>query len=362
MDPIVLLCVLGMNIMSLVTLRAASDSFKLGTWYFRTQLIVTAGSLVVMGIIMLLDYDAWFRQLRWVLDAVSIALILIVKRFGTGSSGNYNWIQIPGTTFSVQPTEFVKILFIISFALHIDAVRDKINHPLSVLGLAMHGGLICGMVLWQGDTGMALVYIGIFGIMLFGAGLSFWYFGGAAGAGLLAAPKVWNHLSEVQQNRILFGFNPDLDPLDKGLQAIASRNCIIAGGFRGAGINGGTKYFRLPAGQSDFIYAIVAEKFGFFGTFLYLSLIVILIIRILWIARSTRKNYASYICIGIAGMFLIQAVENIGMCLALIPVVGVTCPFLSYGPSSLLSAYICIGIVESICTHRQKYYFEREEA
>ena len=359
MDPIVLLCAIGMNIMSLVTLYAASDKF--GTWYFRTQFGVSVICLVMTGIIMLLDYDAWFRKFKFVFFFLTIALIVVVKIWGKGELGNNNWIQIPYTDFSIQPTEFTKITFMITFALHLDAVRDKINHPLSVLGLVAHGGLICGMVLWQGDTGMALVYIGIFGIMLFGAGLSLWYFGGAGAVALLAAPQIWNHLSTIQKNRILFGFNPDLDPQDSGWHAIASRECIIAGGFRGAGFNGGTKYFGLFSGQSDFIYSVVAEKFGFFGTFLYLALIVILILRILWIARNTRKNYASYICIGIAGMLLVQAAENIGMCLAVLPVIGITCPFLSYGPSSMISMYICIGIIESICTHRQKYYFEREE-
>lgn len=360
MDPIVLLCAFGMTAMSLVTLHAAADKF--GMWYFRTQLLVFAVCVVMVAVLMLMDYDSWFRKLKFVLLAVTIGLIVYVKFFGTGSYGNENWIQIPGTDFSVQPTEFTKITFIITFSLHLDAVRDRINHPLAALSLVAHGGLICGLVFWQGDDGMALVYVGIFAIMLFGAGLSLWYFGGAAVGAVLVAPRLWNRLSTKQQNRVLYGFNPDMDPLGAGWQAISSRNCIIAGGFRGAGMNGGTKYLSLSQGQSDFIYAVVAEKFGFFGTFLYLALIVILILRILAIARNTRKNYASYICIGIAGMLLVQAAENIGMCLALLPVVGITCPFLSYGPSSMLSLYICVGIVESICTHRQKYYFEREDA
>ena len=93
---------------------------------------------------------------------------------------------------------------------------------------------------------------------------------------------------------------------------------------------------------------------------LYIILITVLIIRILWIAKNTRKKYASLLCVGIAGMFIAQTVENIGMCLALLPVVGITLPFLSYGASSMLSAYICIGIVQSICAHSGKYYFDRE--
>ena len=360
-DPVVLLCVFAMNAMSIVVLKSQTDAYAegVGDWYVRVQLLASAAGIVAMLVMTFLDYDALFKKLRWFLIPLSIAMVIAVKIFGSGHMGNENWISIGN--ISIQPAEFVKILMIISFAMHLDRVKDKLNHPLSVLQLAVHAGLYVGLILWQGDDGMALVYIGILTVMIFGAGLSHWYFAGALGAGVLVFPWLWNRLTVRQQNRVLFGFNPDLDPLDAGMQAIASRECIIAGGFRGAGFSGGTKYFSLfKAGYSDFIFAVLAEKFGFLGTFLYLALLVTLVLRILWIARSTRKNYASYICIGIAGMILVQATENVGMCLAMLPVVGITCPFLSYGPSSLLSMYICIGIVESVCTHSKKYYFERE--
>ncbi len=363
-DPIVLLCVIGMNIMSIVTLLSEVDAFAegVGMWYVRMQTIVSVAGLLIVLVFAFVDYDALFQKTKYLLIPLAIILILVVKKYGKGMYGNDNWITIPGTTISVQPTEFVKLLMIVSFAMHLDHVKEKLNAPLSVLGLAIHVGLFVGMIVWQGDTGMALVYIGILAIMLFGAGISYWYIVGAGAAAVLGFPILWNRgLNDVQRKRILYGFNPDLDPTDGGWQAIASRSSIIAGGFRGAGFNGGTKYYTLKfAAQSDFIFAVLAEKFGFLGTFLYLSLAVLLVLRIFWIARGTRKNYASYICIGVAGMILVQAAENIGMCLAILPVVGITCPFLSYGPSSLLSMYLAIAMVESICTHQQKYYFERE--
>lgn len=357
-DPVVLFCVIGMNIMSIITLASIAD-YK-GTWYPKMQTIVSLVSFAVMLVITFIDYDALFTKVGFWFIGISVAMILIVKIFGSGSLGNENWITIPGTSISVQPTEFVKITFIIPFALHLSKVRDKINKPLTVLGLAAHAGFIIGLLLWQGDLGMTLVYLAIAAIMLFGAGLSLWYFAGVIAAGLVASPFIWSILSENQQNRILFGFNPDLDPLGKGWDGIHSRNCIISGGFRGAGFSGGTKYKSIYAIQSDFCFSALAEKFGFLGTLLYLILITVLIIRILWIAKNTRKKYASYLCVGIAGMLIAQTTENIGMCLALLPVVGITLPFMSYGTSSLLSLYICIGIVQSICAHNGKYYFDRE--
>ena len=363
-DPVVLLCVIGMNVMSIVTLLSEVDAFAegVGMWYVRMQAIVSVAGLVTVLVFAFIDYDALFQKMKYVLIPLSIIIILFVKRFGSGRYGNDNWITIPVINVSIQPTEFVKLLMIVSFAMHLDRVKEKLNAPLSVLTLAIHAGLYVGLIVWQGDTGMALVYIGILAVMLFGAGISYWYIAGAGAAAVLGFPILWtNYLSNIQRKRILYGFNPDLDPMDGGWQAIASRSSIIAGGFRGAGFSGGTKYYTLSwAAQSDFIFAVLAEKFGFVGTFLYLALVVTLILRIFWIARGTRKNYASYICIGVAGMILVQAAENIGMCLAILPVVGITCPFLSYGPSSLFSMYLAIAMVESICTHQQKYYFERE--
>lgn len=358
-DPVVLFCVFGMNLMSIITLAAASDAY--GTWYVKVQSFMSVVSIIIMLGIAFVDYEAVVQKLKYVFFAVSVVLIIWVKFFGTGTNGNENWIEIPRTNFSIQPTEFVKITFIITFALHLAHLKDKINHPLSIIQLALHAGLIIGLVLWQGDLGMALVYMGIMVFMVFASGVSLWYFAGVIGAALIASPFLWDMLSVNQQNRILFGFNPDLDPQGTGWDAIRSRNSIIAGGFRGAGFSGGSNYKTFFAGQSDFIYSVLAEKFGFIGTFLYLILMVVLILRILWIAKNTRKTYASYICIGIAGMLIVQSAENIGMCLAMLPVVGITLPFMSYGPSSLLSSYICIGVLQSICTHNKKYYFEREQ-
>lgn len=360
-DPVILLCVLGMNIMSVITLTAASDAY--GTWYVRTQILASAVGIAMMFVLTFIDYDTVCQKLKYVFFAASILLILWVKFFGTGSYGNANWIvlPIPGLELSIQPTEFVKITFMITFALHLARLKGKINHPWSIVQLALHAGLIIGMVLWQGDLGMALVYMGIMVFMVFASGVSLWYFAGVIGAAVMASPLIWKLLSTNQQNRILFGFNPDLDPQGVGWDAIRSRNAIISGGFRGAGFDGGTQYKTFFAGQSDFIYSVLAEKFGFIGTFLYILLMVILVLRILWIAGRTRKNYASYICVGIAGMLIVQSAENIGMCLAMLPVIGITLPFMSYGASSMLSMYLCIGIVQSICAHNKKYYFEREK-
>ena len=197
---------------------------------------------------------------------------------------------MPFFNLSWQPSEFVKITFMVCFALHLAYLKDKINKPSSVLQLALHAGLIIGLVAIS-DFGMALVYVVIAAFMIFASGMSLWYFLGAGAAVVMASPFLWQHLSEKQQRRILVGFNPGFfTRSDKGLQQIRSRTCIIAGGFRGAGFSGGSKYYSLPEGQSDCLFAVLAEKFGFIGTFLYIVLIITLVLRILWIAKGTRKK------------------------------------------------------------------------
>ncbi len=359
-DPVILLCALGMSGLSILTLVATADAY--GTYYYKMQTAATLVGVVAMMVMTFIDYDALISRMKVVFFAVTVGMLIFVGVFGTGSYGNNNWISIDlgFIDLSFQPSELVKITYIIVYALHLDKVKDRINHPLTVLGLGAHALLILGLVMLTKDLGTTLVYATITLVMIFASGISLWYYVGGGAAVVAASPVLWKFLSERQQMRILVGFNPDIDPLDVGWQAIASRNCLISGGFRGAGFSGGTKYHALFAGQSDFLFAAFAEKFGFIGAFLYIVLVTTMILRVLWIAKGTRKNYATYICIGIAGMLLAQSAENIGMCLAMLPVVGITLPFFSYGVSSMVSMYLCIGVVQSICAHNRKYYFERE--
>ncbi len=360
LDVVMLLCAVALSILSVVTLAASSDAYKSGMAYARNQVFALGLGLICVGIISMIDYDMLIERLEYLFFGVSVALLVIVILFGQGEMGNDNWISIPIINMNIQPTEFVKITFIITFSRHLDRLKHKINHPLSVLQILIHGGLIAGMVVISGDDGMALVYLAIMAVMVFCAGISMWYIAGAAALVIIIFPILWEYMEEYQRQRILVGFNPDLDPSDKGYQSIRSRDCIISGGFRGAGFSGGTKYYSLPAAQSDCLFSVLAEKFGFIGTFTYIALITIMIWRIILLAKNCRKTYASFICMGMVGMFLAQTLENIGMCLAIMPVVGITLPFFSYGGSSMLSMYMCMGVLQSICSHNHKYYFERE--
>ena len=137
------------------------------------------------------------------------------------------------------------------------------------------------------------------------------------------------------------------------------------GGFLGMGYGSGTLTHAaaksvFPARETDMILGVMGEEFGFIGIIIYIVLITVVIVRILRIGSTSRHEYGTYICAGIATIFIFQTIENIGMCLGTLPVIGLTLPFISYGGSSMLSLYLCIGVVMSVRTHRQKYYFERD--
>lgn len=358
LDYIVLAAALALTVMSLVTLAGAAND--IGVKYFYIQLVAAVLGFAMMTVISTVDYEEVADRFSKILFGVSVALLALTLVIGTGD-GNRSWIRFSWLPIGIQPSEFIKVLYIITFSKHISLVRDKINHPLSLLKLGVHAGVIIGLIMLQGDLGSALVYIVMTAAMLFCAGLSFWYFLAAAGALVVLAPFLWEHLAAYQQERIIAGFHPESDPSGKGFQALMSRNAIAAGGFFGTGFSGGTEYQKVPFVHTDFIFAITGEKFGFFGALFVILMLCVLVIRSLVLAQKMRGSYASTMCVGVAAVLIAQSAENIGMCLARLPVVGITLPFMSYGGSSMVASYCLIGIIQSINAHRGKYFFERQK-
>lgn len=359
LDYIILFAAVALTSVSLLTLAGAANDY--GVRYFYVQLMAACLGLVAMTIISTIDYEEVADKLSIPLFGISVFLLVLTLVIGDGDTGNKSWINIPGLPISMQPSEFVKVMYIITFSKHLHMLKDKINHPLTLVKLGVHACVIIGLVLLQGDLGSALVFMFMTVAMLFCAGLSLWYFLGAGAAIVAAAPFLWNLLKPYQQNRIIAGFWPETDPDGSGYQALFSKNAISAGGFWGTGFSGGTEYQSVPKAHTDFIYAITCEKFGFFGAMIVILLLCVLVIRALILAHKMQGGYASYMCVGVASVILAQSAENIGMCLAKLPVVGITLPFMSYGGSSMLASFCLIGVIQSINAHRGKYFFERQK-
>lgn len=351
-DPIIMLCVLSLTAMSLLTVIGGAEEF--GKRRLIMQLAMNAAGLIATFIIARLDYRDVAEKLGipiYIFSVLFLALVF-VPGLGLSEGTNNSWVNIPVINIGIQPSEFVKASFILTFATHLHRVRDRINHPKTLVGLGLHALLLIGMILLSGDLGVALVYMAITLIMLFCAGLSLWYFLGLIALLVIAFPMLWPHLNTYQQNRILFGFQPEKEPVNIGRHALEGRDAIIRGGLTGEGMFGGTVYKKLYAADTDFIFSTYCEKFGFIGALLFLLVILIFVLRLVHLARVCRRDLGAYVCVGIAAMLVVQTVENIGMCLGMLPVVGITLPFMSCGGSSTLAIYITLGMAHSIYHHR----------
>ena len=336
------------------------------------QLFGAVIGFVGMIVLSLVDYDVLLKKL-WIpifiigLGLLTLPLLTSIPAMLRGNFGsNKNWITLPIINVDFQPSEFVKLTFIMSFGYLLGKLKDDTNKLKSVLYILLFSGATIAFVLLEKDLGAAIVFIVIFISMWFVAKMSLWYLAGGLATFAIAAPLLWGLLEDYQKKRILVGFDPWSDPTDKGYQVIQTIKAMQNGGFFGMGYGKGTLTHAaaksvFPARETDMILGVMGEEFGFLGIIIYILIISLVIFRILRIARSARHEYGSYICVGIAAVFIFQTIENIGMCLGTLPVIGLTLPFISYGGSSMVSLYLCIGVVMSVRTHKQKYYFERDQ-
>ena len=352
LDPVLLVCTSVLSLMGLLTLIGGVDAF--GWRSVVMQLGATLVGFAVMVLLANLDYRVLCERLWPLFYGASVLLLVLLLFMGEEAGTNKSWLYFDFLPFGIQPSEFIKTALVMTFAYHLTRVKQSINRPLTVLGLAAHAGSIIALILLTGDLGVAVVFAGFVLLMLFCAGLSLWYFAGLAV--LLAAlfPILWDQLATYQQQRILVGFRPELDPLGYGYQPLLSRDAMMAGGFFGRGLGGGEIYAVLPYSHTDFIYSSLCEKMGFVGGFIVLLALFVLILRMMRMAARCERDTGAYLCIGLAGCLIVQVIENIGMCFAVLPVVGITLPLVSYGGSSVLATYIMVGMVHSVNAHRNR--------
>ena len=219
LDYIALFAVFALTTMSLLTLAGAAGDY--GVKYFYVQFGAAILGLVAMTVISTIDYEDIADKFSPILFVVSVFLLVLTLVIGTGD-GNRSWIRFSWLPIGLQPSEFIKVLYIITFSKHIRMHKGEINHPKTLLKLGLHAGTIIGLILLQGDLGSALVYMVMTVAMLYCAGLSLWYLIGGTSVVALAAPFLWSHLKTYQQQRILVGFSPEIDPGGKGFQALMS--------------------------------------------------------------------------------------------------------------------------------------------
>ena len=317
------------------------------------QLAATAVGMVVMLILSAVDYGV-YRYFWGVIGIVCIGLLALTLIIGQGRStaDDAAWIRLG--KISLQPSEMVKLGFSITFACHCAAMKEKVSSLVSVILLCVHGLIPIGLVALQDDLGSAVIFLLIFMTMMFAAGIKLRYF---AIAGLLltaAVPLAWNYLlSDFHRQRILIAFTPEADPLGIGYQQYYGRMAIGSGQLTGLGLYHGTQTQSgfISEAQNDYIFAVAGEELGFLGAGLIILLLTLITVRTLVIAFTAKNTLGRVMCVGIAAMFGCQMIVNLGMCLCLLPVVGVTLPFFSSGGSSIVTCWAAIGLVESVRIH-----------
>lgn len=303
----------------------------------------------------LFDYeqlDLFLKPIAGVCLFLLILVLIIGKSDGWGAQ---SWIRLGPV--GIQPAEIAKIGFIITFSYHLDKVSDRINEPKNVFFLLIHLAVPVALILLQPDAGSAMVFIFTFIVMMFLAGLSFKYIVPALGLGIISLPLIYYFLlSEYQQHRIQVFFNPEMDKLGSGYNVIQSKIAVGSGQFFGKGFLNGTQNQLgfLPTKHTDFIFSVISEEFGFIGAAIVIILLFAIISRCLKTASNSISPFGKYLCIGVAAMLIFHTVENIGMCIGLMPVTGIPLPFFSYGGSSLITNCIAIGLVMSVSYHSLK--------
>ncbi len=350
-DKLLWLLLIIINAYSLVLISSMQRASDYN--YMRTQVIALAIGSVGAIILSCIDYK-YIHRFWWLAVLAGLALIGIVFLFGENVEGTDDTAWISIGSFSLQPSELVKICFIVTFSAHLSLLvkKDKLKSFLHICLLALHAAVPVLLIHFQGDDGSALIFIIMFVVMMFAAGVQLRYFLLSLAAASIAAPFIWTYvMNDDQRNRFLVLL--DLDGNSSSAyawQQYQGKLSIVSGGFTGSGLYNGSRVETgiVPEQANDFIFTVAAEELGFIGCCAILILFVLLLLRIFFKAASARDEFGQYICIGVFSLVFSQAVVNIGMVLGFLPVVGVTLPFFSAGGTSLMCLMLCMGMVQSV--------------
>lgn len=356
-DPLLLLATVGLLICSVITIKGATADDIAGSphYYVNRQMIFAAVGVVLMLVIAQVDISR-FRELTWGLYALLIAIILINIPLGSSANGAELSIHLPGG-FSFQSSEFGKVLLILSLAGFIVGRSRRIGERDTTARVMLLALIPAVFVMAQPDLGSALVYIVVALALLFVAGTPWRHFAGlfaliavAITVALVAAPAVGVEvLKPYQVDRLTSFLSPSDVAGDEGYQQEQSKIAIGAGQKTGRGDDATqTKLNFLPEHHTDFIFAVVGERYGFVGCALVLSLYALLIWRSLRILTIAKNLYGALVAGGVVAMLMFQVFVNVGMNLGIMPITGITLPLLSYGGSSVITTLLALGLLHSI--------------
>ena len=339
------------------------------TRYFNgnRQIIVQTVALLlgicVYIVMSMVDLEVLLKHWKWIVVFNVVFIGLLLTPFGVSdNTGNTAWLKFPFIPFSIGPAEVVKITFTLLLAKQLEWLREEKRDLRSfpaALTVAGHTlGLMGYYFVISGDMGNALVFFFVFLVMAFAAGFALRWFAlllggiGTAIAAILLLDLVPDSM-QYMLDRFIVVFDHSYMPLGAGWQQTRSLLALGSGGLFGQGYLHGTQTqssysTSLPERHTDFIFSVIGEELGMVGCLAVMVLLMAIIARVLLVAKRAQTSFHRYICIGVAAMLIFQTIVNIGMCLFVMPVIGITLPFFSYGGSSIVTLYMAMGVVSGI--------------
>ena len=365
-DMVLLILCLTVSGFGMVCIASATSAEKFGSniRYLAFQLLAIGLGVFIYAVISSIDLDV-MSEYRGVLVAFNITLLLMLIPFGTdNNTGNRSWLDFPLLPINIQPAEICKITYIVIMASVMASHQNRISNPVSVFHMCYHLILLVGLnMALSSDLGVSLIFVFIFVGMAFAGGVSLWWFALAISGIAVSFPILWQFLGEYQQNRILILFDETIDPqgINERYHSMMNLKSLTGGGMTGQGLFGGnrTQGGNLFAQHTDYIFSSMGEELGFVGCVAIMLLELAIIARCIYVGIKCQDYMRRVVCFGAASALMFQVLINIGMCIGVMPVIGLTLPLISYGPSSVVTIFGMLGLVSGAHARPQSLSHER---
>jgi len=328
-----------------------------GRYYMKLQLTWLMLGLITVYVILLFDY-MFLQNIAGILYWFSIFLLLLNDfLLGSTTKGATSWIKFGNR--AIQPSEFAKLALIIMLSKKLDDMEGNINEPKNFIILVIYALIPMILIVIQPDMGMTMVcFFTVLGIF-FAAGLNLKIIIGGLNGILALVAIIWNSplMKPYWKGRLVSFLNPEKYELDYGHQLIESQRGIGSGGVFGTGFLRGKQFKFVPEAHTDFIFSVLGEEWGLLGGIFLLILYGVLIYNMINTARKSKDIFGTMLCVGIISSLLFSVLQNIGMTIGIMPITGITLPFMSYGGSSMLTNFMSIGIVLNVGIRNKKLNF-----
>ena len=349
---LLLLCVVATAFGCLVIASATNPEGSIR--YVVVQIGAALIGVFLFFIVSSVDSDFFSEHRTW-LVVFNCFLLLLLIPFGTDNdTGNKSWLDIPLMPVQIQPAEICKIAFVLVLASVMASHQNRPSSFRSVMHLGLHVGLIVGLnMILSRDLGVSLIFIFIFLGMAFAGGISLIWFAVGLGGIVAIAPFLWSVLQPYQQRRLQILWDESIDPegINERYHTLRSIRSLTGGGMTGQGLFQGNRTQTLGAlyaQHTDYIFSAIGEELGYIGCIVTVLLLVAIIARCIWVGMRSTDYMRRLICFGVSSALIFQVISNVGMCIGVTPVIGLTLPFISYGGSSMVSLYAMIGLVSGV--------------